>query len=190
MAYKIISIIIIALILSGCDSFQKALFNQNKGTVDAVYSCIEENSHKVGLLTENEIEQACIEKHQLYSKGSFTTKCSAWVTIVPDGISRIEPSDKCFNETNHIITKIEGFISVRNLNTSKENNSIKHTETAYGKTNATSIKPNETLHWNIIRFEKDWSDQVTENLPYCSQKPDETCKSWGFTGYHYLKINI
>lgn len=137
---KIIVLAICGLLLSACDSF-------NKGTVDAVSSCIEKNSHKSGLLTESEIKQACIEKHQLYQTGRVTAKCSAWVTIVPDGISRIEPSDKCFNETNKIITKIEGFILVENLNTNKKNNSKKHTETAFGETNATYITPNGTLHY-------------------------------------------
>jgi len=188
---KIITLTIFASILSGCDSVYKALDKPKKGTLDAVAFCIEENSNKEGLLTVDEINLACIKKHQLYSSKSPTEGCSATVYLVPKGgVSRVDPSDLCINTTDSIITKIEAEIMIRNLKADKNVSSRSYTETAKGESNPVWIMPNGTLNWSIVSFEKYWRDQVTDNLPYCSKKLDVPCKSWRFTGYHYLKINI
>jgi len=189
---RLATLAVLALTMLGCDVIEKAINAPPKGSLDAVLLCMKENADKEKLIGEDFIERQCVEKHQLFSsrQPSESKQCGAWVTIEPKGTSRIEPSEKCINTTDRMIISLSGAITINNLSSDIDGSGLTYSETAQGKSNSTRIDPDKTLHWNIIRTEHVWPDQVTGNEPYCSKKPDELCVSWSFTGYHYLKINI
>jgi len=182
----------VALTMLGCDVIEKAINAPPKGSLDAVLLCMEENADKEKLIGEHLIERQCVEKHQLFSsrQPSESKQCGVRVYVKPKGISRIEPSEKCINTTDRMITSFSATITINNLSSDIDGSGLTYSETAQGKSNWTSIKPDQTLNWSIIRTEHVWPEQVIGNEPYCSKKPDERCVSWSFTGYHYLKINI
>ena len=187
---RLATLAVVALTMLGCDVIEKTINAPPKGSLDAVLLCMEENADKEKLLGKHLIEQQCVEKHQLFSSRRPTERCVAGVYVNPKGTSRIEPSEKCINTTDRMITSLNGTITINNLSSDIDGSGLTYLETAQGKSNWTRIKPDQTLHWNIIRTKHVWPDQVTGNEPYCSKKPDELCVSWDFSGYHYLKINI
>ena len=189
---RMTTLAVVALTMLGCDVIEKAINAPPKGSLDAVLLCMEENADKEKLIGEHLIERQCVEKHQLFSsrQPSESKQCGVRVYVKPKGISRIEPSEKCINTTDRMITSLNATITINNLSSDIDGSGLTYSETAQGKSGWTRIKPDENLHWNTIRTEHVWPEQVTGNEPYCSKKPDERCVSWSFTGYHYLKINI
>ena len=189
---RMTTLAVVALTMLGCDVIEKAINAPPKGSLDAVLLCMEENADKEKLIGEHLIERQCVEKHQLFSsrQPSESKQCGVRVYVKPKGISTIEPSEKCINTTDRMITSLNATITINNLSSDIDGSGLTYSETAQGKSSWTRIKPDENLHWNTIQTEHVWPEQVTGNEPYCSKKPDERCVSWSFTGYHYLKINI
>lgn len=189
---RMTTLYVIALSSLGCDVIDEAINAPLKGSLDSVLLCMEENANKKDLIGEAIIKQKCVNKHQLFSDDIPSKLCSASVTVNHEGVSRIEPNEDCINSTGHIITSIKGVIVVSNLVGDKnETKSTSTMEAGYAQSSATWIEPGETLHWNILRTEHDWPDQVTKDLPYCSKTSKKVCiSSWRFDGYYYLKIDI
>jgi len=188
---KIFITVLIASMVSGCDAVYKSLNKPKKGTLDAVSFCMAENSNKEGLLTKNDIKLACVKKHQQYSIGNpFSGTCFATVEIKTDGESIIKFTYKCINNTKYIITAIEGKIIIKNLNDLVIDAGMKYDEIGIGKSTNTWIKPKESFAYTTIRINKDWSNKVKENLPFCSAVVGEACKTWDVEGYYYLDPNI
>ena len=181
----------IALSSLGCDVINKAINAPPKDSLDTVLLCMEENAKKKDLIGEAFIKQECVSKHQLSANDTPSKPCGAWVTVNPTGTSTIAPNEDCINSTGHIITSIKGVIVVSNLVGDKNDTESTSTmEAGYAQSSATWIEPGETLHWNILRTEHEWPEQVTEDIPYCSKNSKEVCISWAFDGYYYLKIDI
>lgn len=188
---RMTTLYVIALSSLGCDVIDEAINAPLKGSLDSVLLCMEENANKKDLIGEAFIEQECVKKHQLFANERPSKSCAAWVGVNPADTSTIELSNDCINSTGHIITSIKGAIVVKNLAGDETDTESKSTtETAHAKSSATWIKPRETLQWNTLNTEHDWPDQVTKDLPYCSESSKVVCKSWRFDGYYYLKIDI
>ena len=178
------------LYLTGCDMLQDKLNKPPKGSVDAVISCIDDNAHKKDMLDEEFISEQCVKKHQRFSKEDPTSQCSASVSPKVDEDTVIRLSAKCVNTTNRIVTAFGAAIDVENLPVEGAASEATATGTAKGWSKVIKIMPKESFDWVEVVIEKDWPDEVTQSLPYCSAKPEEICKTWYITGYSYLNPNI
>ena len=176
--------------LTGCDMLQDKLNKPPEGSVDAVISCINDNSHKKDMLDEEFIAEQCVKKHQRFSKEDPTSQCSAFVAPKVDEDSVIRLSAKCVNTTNRIVTALGAAIDVENLPVEGAASEATATGTAKGWSKVIKIMPEESFNGVEVVIEKDWPDEVTQSLPYCSAKPEEICKTWYITGYSYLNPNI
>jgi hypothetical protein len=68
---------------------------------------------------------------------------------------------------------------------------VTRSKTTKGWFNFIKIMPKETFGTLAIFIKKEWPDQATKvDLPYCSAKPEEICKSWSIIGYSYLNPRI
>lgn len=178
------------LSLTGCDMLQKKLHKSARGSVDAVISCIDDNAHKKDMLGEEFIAEQCVKKHQRFSNEDPTLKCSAFVAPKVDEASYIRLSAKCINTTNRIVTSIGAAITVENLPVEGATSVSTGTATAKGLSKVIKIMPKESFDRVKVIIEKDWPDEVILPLPYCSEEPEEICKTWYITGYSYLHPNI
>ena len=180
--------------LTGCDMLQDKLNKPPKGSVDAFISCIDDNAHKKDMLDKEFIAEQCVKKHQRFSKEDPTSQCSALITPKVDEDSVIRLTAKCVNTTNRIVTAFGAAIQVENLPVGGaavgETATETATETAKGWSKVIKIMPKESFDRVKVLVDKDWPDEVTESLPYCSQKLEEICKTWYITGYSYLNPNI
>ena len=188
----LLSVVLASLLtLTGCDMLQDKLNKPPKGSVDAVISCIDDNAHKKDMLDEEFIAEQCVKKHQRFSKEDPTSsQCSALVTSKVDEDSVIRLSAKCVNTTNRIVTALGAAIDVENLPVEGAASEATATGTAKGWSTVIKIMPEESFNGVEVVIEKDWPDEVTQSLPYCSDKPEEICKTWYITGYRYLNPNI
>jgi len=186
-----LSLVLVSLsTLTGCDMLQDELNKPPEGSVDAVISCINDNSHKKDMLDEEFIAEQCVKKHQRFSKEDPTSQCSALITPKVDEDSVIRLTAKCVNTTNRIVTAFGAAIQVENLPVGGAAVGETATETAKGWSKVIKIMPKESFDRVKVLVDKDWPDEVTESLPYCSQKLEEICKTWYITGYSYLNPNI
>ena len=177
--------------LTGCDMLQDKLNKPPKGSVDAFISCIDDNAHKKDMLDKEFIAEQCVKKHQLFSKENpATSQCTASVAPKVDGDRVIRLSAKCVNTTNRIVTALGAAIDVENLPVEGAASEATATGTAKGWSKVIKIMPEESFNGVEVVIEKDWPDEVTQSLPYCSDKPEEICKTWYITGYRYLNPNI
>ncbi len=104
--YVVFSILTLTIFLSACDS--------EKGTLDGVISCINENEDKVGILSERFVRKACFRKHEK-TVSDPTSSCSAAVETNSEKVT-VTFTGKCRNESkDKLITSVTTKVTISNI---------------------------------------------------------------------------
>ena len=188
-----LAILIIAffLILSGCDRISHSLEQGfNKGSLDAVVSCLNYNADKEDLLTKNYIKEECIKSVSKRTNQDLSSaSCASHIKISGTGVSMDFGSSTCRNGSDHIITSVTTTVRIRNIPDQKLTSKL-----FVGTADDLFILPDRRFSFSTYAdVEEEYKDLLDEEIPYCSDLEDGEvgiCSSWSFGSFEYVEIDI
>lgn len=193
-AYVILTVFTLSILLSGCDEIFDVVRTQSeKGTLDGVIRCMEENQHKEKILSKKFIENSCIRKHEKETYEDGFENCLADVSF-KSGKGFVTNSE-CINVGDNLITSVTTSINISNL-PKKEKGKAKSSSSAkiYGTDDEVQTPPGEILFFHTVGAIKEDLKEIVENdLPWCSDLKEgekKTCKSWSITSHKFIKLNF
>lgn len=194
MANKLIAIFTI-LFICGCDQIIDVTKEElEKGTMDGVVRCIEENQNKKDLIGEKYIRNECIQKNSIFSQSQFfelgLDNCSASLSFSKEKYALYSRNGTCINQSNNFITSLTLEIFIRNIPEDIERD---------GLWNYT-VEFEDILVPPGIQVPIDMSENISslaelnldDPLIFCSDLDDssEICKGFALVNIGYLKSGI
>ncbi|MDB9748003.1 hypothetical protein OAB41_04585 [Gammaproteobacteria bacterium] len=167
-------------ILVSCDAVEDFAAETLKSkTMKGYLQCMENNKEEISILGYEFVTDECAKKHS--KKSSSSTGISPCRASVATGSNPSVEIGTCNNNTQSVITSLKVSIAVKNIpNDSYISITSKH--------KSMFIKPNQNIKTKILIDSSKFNDYP--NLPHCSYKPDEVCKSWFIKEYSYIPANI
>lgn len=176
------SIIFLSLIfvLSGCDVVMETL---QKGSIEGYLKCVSNNEDKANAISSRYVQTACAVKHSKTTDDSrgFLNGCGAQIILGSKPKINIP---KCKNDTNKIITSIQGWIKLENLENQDDIKLKSDRATVF-------IEPKQTVRLELeVKGSKLKSIEDYDSIPGCGQVTEGPCKSWGIQEYSYIEADI
>ena len=167
-------------ILTSCDGVENfAAETMKSKTMKGYLQCMKNNDEEVSFFGYTYVRDECAKKHSKQSnKSSHFTECRAFIETGSNPSIEI---DTCNNKTDSVVTSLKVGIIVKNiplepyLSITSEHKSM-------------FVKPSQNIEAKISINSSKLNDY--QNLPFCTDEPEEICKTWFISEYSYIPANI
>lgn len=194
--YFALSVFTLSFVLVGCDEISSSIESQfEKGTLDGVVSCINDNESKEPFLRRSFIRRECFKKHEKLSRKEFSgDDCRAKISVTSKEAS-VTFAGNCKNNSRKFLTSVTTVIFIENFPmTAGNGKKYSITRELMGTKDGIEVKPNEALYFKTEAFIDDETSEFLEREIFpCSEvgaAKKEPCYSWEFEEHKYVSLNF